>query len=208
MPIKTGLLCIPTHDEAAADGVRRLLASSMPGFVLVVEQRAPMQRNLIEDLLRRWCDEDELDLVITIGGTLPAPGPSGREIVPEATLAVAERPLPGLAEAMRAHAEEDFPLAIIDRSAAAIRGRTLLINLPAGADPARMFLEAVAGVMAPIVAYLQEDPAAPPSLARSLAGNAAESGAGEQDADTPARTTKRELNADEFQAFLKRGKQA
>ena len=192
MPIKTGLLCIPAYDEAAVESVRRLLARAVPGLVLLQERAAPMQRNLLEDLLCRWCDEEELDLVVTFGGTLPAPGPSRREIVPEATLAVAERQLPGLAEAMRAYAQDELPLAVIDRSTAAIRGRTLLLNLPAGAGAAALFLEGVLDVIGAVVAYLQEDPAAPP-LAAAPAESAPES---------PA--APRGLNAEDFAAFLKR----
>ena len=100
--IKTGILCIPTYDEAAVQAVRRVLALIDGPFVLLADQHVSMQRYVVEDLLRRWCDEDELDFVMTVGGTLPAPGPSGREVVPEATLAVAERLLPGLPETMRA----------------------------------------------------------------------------------------------------------
>ena len=99
--------------------------------------------------LRRWCDEEELDLVLTVGGTMPAPGPSGRQIVPDAAAEVAERSLPGLGEAMRAYAQETTDLALIERSAAVIRGRTLILNLPDGAGPATLFLEAVTGVIAP-----------------------------------------------------------
>jgi molybdopterin biosynthesis enzyme MoaB len=201
MPIKTGLLCIPTYDEAAVDAVRRVLAQHVPGFLLLAEQRASMQRNLLEDLLCRWCDEDELDLVVTIGGTLPAPGPSGREIVPEATLAVAERQLPGLAEAMRAHAEEELPLAIMDRSVAAIRGRTLLLNLPAGAVAAQHFLEGVVEAISAVVAHLQEDPHAPQLTASEAALPEATHGAVE-----PPPAARSGLDAGEFAAFLKRPK--
>ena len=199
MPIKTGLLCIPQYDEPAVNAVRRLLVGGVPGLLILHEHRAPMQRNLIEDILCRWCDEDELDLIVTIGGTLPAPGPGAREIVPEATLAVAERPLPGLTEAMRAYAQDDLPLAIIDRSVAAIRGRTLLINLPAGAKPARLFLEGVVDVIGAVVAHLQEDPAAPP-----LAHEDELEDSGAEDANLPSKPG---LNADDFAAFLKRRKQ-
>jgi molybdopterin biosynthesis enzyme MoaB len=139
-----------------------------------------------------------LDLVITIGGTLPAPGPSGREILPEATLRVAERPMPGLGEAMRAYAEEELPLAMIDRSVAAIRGRTLLVNLPAGARAAGLFLQGIAQYLAAVVAHLQEDPSAP-----HLAEDAAESSQAESGV---ASAPKSGLNADEFAAFLKRAK--
>jgi molybdopterin biosynthesis enzyme MoaB len=161
-------------------------------LVVLQEAAAPMQRNVLEDLLCRWCDEEELDLVVTIGGTLPAPGPSSREIVPLVTLAVAERLLPGLGEAMRAYAQDELPLAIIDGSQGAIRGRTLLLNLPAGAVPATLFLEGVLDVIASLVAHLQEDPAAP-----RLAGPA--SGVAKQEP-----LVRSGLNAEDFAAFLKR----
>jgi molybdopterin adenylyltransferase len=199
MPIKTGLLCIPQYDEPAVEAVRRLLAAGVPGLMVLQEQRAAMQRNLIEDILCRWCDEEELDLVVTIGGTLPAPGPGAREIVPDVTLAVAERRLPGLGEAMRAYAQDDLPLAIIDRSVAAIRGRTLLINLPAGSKAATLFLEGIVDVIGAVVAHLQDDPAAPP-----LASEDEPRDSGEEEANPPP---KRGLNADDFAAFLKRRKQ-
>ncbi|MBK8048642.1 MAG: hypothetical protein IPK16_16885 [Anaerolineales bacterium] len=113
--IKTAILCIPIYDEQASAAVRRLLHNGAPGCTVLLEQNAPMQRYVVEDLLRRWSDDEEMDLVLTIGGTLPAPGPSGREVVPEATLAVAERQLPGISEAMRAHAAVRTPLAWLDR---------------------------------------------------------------------------------------------
>jgi molybdopterin adenylyltransferase len=194
MPIKTGLLCVSTYDEAAVAAVRRLLAGAVPGLVVLQESRAPMQRNVLEDLLCRWCDEEELDLVVTIGGTLPAPGPSSREIVPAVTLAVAERPLPGLGEAMRAYAQDEIPLAIIDGSLAAIRGRTLLLNLPAGAAPAGLFLEGVLDVIGAVLAHLQEDPSAPQLT-----------GAATRDQIAPEEPLARSgLNAEDFAAFLKR----
>ncbi len=81
--------------------------------------------------------------------------------MPEATLAVAERLLPGLPETMRALAYEQSPLALLDRGVAAIRGRTVLLNLPAGAGPAALFLDAVVEVIPAIVRHLQDDPSAP-----------------------------------------------
>ena len=194
MPVKTGLLCVPIYDEAAIESVRGLLASALPGLLVWQEQVAPMQRNVIEDLLCRWCDEEELDLIVTIGGTLPAPGPSRREIVPAATLTVAERLLPGLGEAMRAYAQDDLPLAMIDGSLGAIRGRTLLLNLPAGAGAAAPFLEGVLDAIGAIVAHLQEDPAAPP-----LADTGAAAG---QPPGLPP--TAKGLNAADFADFLRR----
>ena len=201
MVIKTGILCVPAYDEAAVSAVRRLLAGAAPGCIVLLDHNVPMQRHLIEEVLRRWADEDELDLIVTLGGTLPAPGPSGREIVPDATQAVAERLLPGLPETMRALAQEEAPLAILDRSVAGIRGRTLILNLPAGAAAATLFLESVVEVIPTVAALLQEDP---PALRivddEETSAPAPESAA---TAATPA-AGKKALDAAEFAAFLSR----
>lgn len=198
--IKTGLLCVPAYDETAVTAVRRLLARAAAGCIVVLEQSAPMQRRVVEELLRRWADEEELDLVLTLGGTLPAAGPSGREIVPDATLSVAERLLPGLAETMRTLAREQAPLALLDRSVAAIRGRTLLLNLPAGAAAA-LFLENVLAAIPAAVALLQPEP---PPLHLVAAEATLSTPAAPPDAAPAA--GKKPLDAAEFAAFLARKK--
>jgi len=204
MVIKSGILCVPAYDEEAVQAVRRLLALTAAGIVVLQEHRVAMQRNMIEDVLRRWCDEEELDLVITIGGTRPAPGPSGREIVPEATLAVGERLMPGLPEAMRAVAQEQSELALIDRSTAVIRGRTLILNLPAGARSAALFLGAVLDVIPALLAHLQEgEPVA--SLEDTLQDTAGIDVAPATDGVQPP--AKKSLDPTEFAAFLLRPKE-
>jgi molybdopterin biosynthesis enzyme MoaB len=202
MVIRTGILCVPELDAVATQAVRQLLHESVAGVVVVQESAATSQRNWIEDVLMRWCDEEELDLVLTIGGTLPAAGPSQREVVPEATLAVLDRLLPGLPEAMRAYAQEQTALALLDRSVAGIRSRTLVINLPAGATAARLFLEAVIDVIEPALAHVREaldTPGLGDELAEFDAGASATplSGIGE-------RAGRPKLDVEEFAAFLKR----
>ncbi len=207
MVIRTGLLHIPTMDRTAGAAVRRLLHETLPSAVVLQESYAASQRHWIEETLRRWCDEDELDLVLTLGGTLPAPGPSSREITPEATLAVVERLLPGLPEAMRAEAQEETALALIDRGVAGIRGRSLILNLPAGAAVAVRFLEAVVEALPAILAHLRDDPAAP-TLADAFEDVGEETGEDAENADDPSvspeRKPARGLDADEFAAFLQR----
>ena len=83
--IRTGLLHVPQMDTAAGEAVSRTLIGSLRRVVIQQESYAASDRRWLEDTLGKWCDEDELDLLLTIGGTLPAPGPSGREVVPEAT---------------------------------------------------------------------------------------------------------------------------
>ncbi len=159
--IKTGLLCVPQMDDEAITAVSSTLMAQTPGCVVTLERSVGGQRNALEDILCRWCDEEELDLIFTIGGTLPAPGPSPREKTPEATLAVVERLLPGLSETMRAEAQTQTALALMDRGVAGIRGRTLIINLPANPAPAVLFLGAVTHLIRPILAHLWEDADAP-----------------------------------------------
>ncbi len=83
MVIRTGILHVPAIDEEAGAAVRLLLQTETPEAVVLVESYAADQR-IGWRTLRRWCDEEELDLVLTVGGTMPAPGPSGRQIVPDA----------------------------------------------------------------------------------------------------------------------------
>lgn len=76
--------------------------------------------------LRRLCDEEACDLVMTTGGT----GPAARDVTPEATRAVIERELPGFGEIMRVKSFEFVRTAILSRSTAGTRGRTLIVNMP------------------------------------------------------------------------------
>jgi molybdopterin adenylyltransferase len=86
----------------------------------------PDDRAAIEETLRRLCDDDACDLVLTTGGT----GPARRDVTPEATRAVLERELPGFGEIMRVQSFAKVPTAILSRSTAGTRGRTLIVNLP------------------------------------------------------------------------------
>lgn len=86
----------------------------------------PDDRDAITEVLRRLCDEEKLDLILTTGGT----GFSARDVTPEATMAVAERNAPGISEYMRAKSFAITPKAMLSRGVSVIRGQTLIINLP------------------------------------------------------------------------------
>jgi molybdenum cofactor synthesis domain-containing protein len=86
----------------------------------------PDEREPLEQELKRLCDEGLADLVLTTGGT----GFSPRDRTPEATLAVAERLVPGIAEAMRQHSLSVTKRAMLGRGVSVIRGKTLIVNLP------------------------------------------------------------------------------
>jgi molybdopterin adenylyltransferase len=86
----------------------------------------PDEMDQITTTLRDLCDQQHCHLVLTTGGT----GPAIRDITPEATLAVADRVMPGFGEQMRQISLQFVPTAILSRQTAVIRGQTLIINLP------------------------------------------------------------------------------
>lgn len=201
--LRLGILCVPAMDDDAVTTVLRAVQRVHAPTVLVVTGTALHQRNWLEELLCTWCDVEELDLVFTVGGTLPAPGPSTAEIVPEATRTVVERLMPGLAEAMRQHAQQQSRLAWLDRGVVGIRGRSLIVNLPAGAAPALLFLEAIVDLLPITVAHLQELSTAPQLLDELVLDE--ESTPQESSAPTaPPPATGKGLRAEEFAAFLAR----
>lgn len=99
----------------------------------------PDRREMLERELRRLCDGDLADLILTTGGT----GFSPTDVTPEATMAVVERPTPGIPEAMRYYSLQITPRAMLSRAAAGIRGRTLIVNLPGSPKAVRECLQAI-----------------------------------------------------------------
>jgi len=86
----------------------------------------PDDQELLAKQMRYWADELSLDLILTTGGT----GFSQRDVTPEATLAVADRLVPGIAEVMRAESLKITPRAMLSRATAVLRKFTLIVNLP------------------------------------------------------------------------------
>lgn len=107
---------------------------------LVIDQRMiPDDQELIEKTLIDLCDRLKADLVLTTGGT----GFSLRDRTPEATLAVADRNAPGIAEAIRAYSMQITNRAMLSRGVSVIRGQTLIINLPGSPKAVRESLECI-----------------------------------------------------------------
>ena len=109
------------------------------GFNVTHTAIVPDELSMIRNELIRCADELKVDLVLTTGGT----GFSPRDVTPEATLSVIERETRGIPEAMRYASLQITPRGCLSRSAAGIRGRTLIINLPGSEKAARENLEAV-----------------------------------------------------------------
>lgn len=102
--------------------LRRILATPWRP----VRRLVPDERELIEAALRELADAETCPLIVTTGGTGPAP----RDVTPEATEAVCDRMLPGFGELMRAVSLRSVPTAILSRQTAGTRGRSLIVNLP------------------------------------------------------------------------------
>ncbi len=96
------------------------------GFAVTYTAIVPDEPDMIKEQLVKCADELKIALVLTTGGT----GFSPRDITPEATMEVVERLTPGIPEAMRAESMKITPKGCLSRSAAGIRGRSLIINLP------------------------------------------------------------------------------
>lgn len=110
-------------DESGPAIAGRLKAA---GYEVVEQLLIADDAEMLKKQLCRLADQRQLDLVLTTGGT----GFSPRDVTPEATLAVAERSAPGIAEAIRAASLAVTSRAMLSRGAAVIRGKTLIINLP------------------------------------------------------------------------------
>ena len=109
------------------------------GWEVAYTALVPDEKEMIKQELLSCADEKGIALVLTTGGT----GFSPRDITPEATLAVIERETRGIPEAMRYASLQITPRGCLSRSAAGIRGRTLIVNLPGSEKAAKENLAAV-----------------------------------------------------------------
>jgi molybdopterin adenylyltransferase len=120
------------------------------GWEVVSATALPDEQQLIENNLKMVADAREADVILTTGGT----GVGPRDVTPEATIAVAERLIPGFAEHMRSEGAKKTERAILSRAAAAIRGLTIIVNLPGSPTGAIESLDAITELLPHAVAVL------------------------------------------------------
>jgi molybdopterin adenylyltransferase len=114
------------YEDLSGAAIRETLAAWCKTPWEAVYRLIPDERAVIEQTLKELADEEGCCLIVTTGGTGPAP----RDVTPEATEAVCERMLPGFGELMRAVSLTHVPTAILSRQTAGLRGKSLIVNLP------------------------------------------------------------------------------
>lgn len=111
------------------------------GYEVTVYKVLPDDQETLENEMKRIADEGLADIIFTTGGT----GFSLRDVTPEATIAVSDRLVPGIPEAMRAYSMTITPKAMLSRAAAGIRKSTLIVNMPGSPKAVRESLEYIIG---------------------------------------------------------------
>ncbi len=114
----------------------------------------PDEEEQISRTLETWADEAKLDLVLTTGGTGPAP----RDRTPEATIAVLDFEIPGIPEAMRADGSKHVPTAALARGVAGVRGQTVIINLPGSPKAVREGMQVIKPLLVHLIQKVKGDP--------------------------------------------------
>jgi molybdopterin adenylyltransferase len=125
------------YDDKGVPALEEWLSSAVLNSLSLIARVIPDEQAVIENTLKELADVESCDVILTTGGTGPAP----RDITPEATLAVADKVMPGFGEQMRQISLRFVPTAILSRQVAVIRGSTLIINLPGQPKSIRETLE-------------------------------------------------------------------
>jgi len=160
MTIRFGILTLSDRSSSGerADSSGPALAHLIQAenWSVVKQAILPDEESAIREMLISWADSNEMDVILTTGGT----GFSPRDVTPEATRAVIERDAPGLAEAMRAASLKITSHAMLTRIVTGIRKKTLIINLPGSPKGAVENLQVVLPVLEHAIKLLQESPEA------------------------------------------------
>ena len=131
-PVRIGLVSISdrassgAYEDKGIPALQSWLGTALKNPIEWVTRLIPDEQPGIEATLRELVDVEHCHLVLTTGGTGPAP----RDVTPEATLAVADKVMPGFGEQMRQISLQFVPTAILSRQVAVIRAKSLIINLP------------------------------------------------------------------------------
>jgi len=140
------------REDLSGPMLREILGKA--GFSVTKTEILPDDQQLLEQRLRHLADESCLDLVVTTGGT----GVSPQDVTPDATLAVIDREVPGMAEAMRVNSLAKTSHAMLSRAVVGVRGQTLIINLPGSVTGARENMQVLLPALEHALDKIQGDP--------------------------------------------------
>ena len=132
--------------DTSGDAIGELMESE--GYSLVHRALVADERPLISEKLKLWCEDGEVDLVLTTGGT----GLGPRDVTPEATGDVVEVDVPGILEAVRLETRKITPTAVLSRGIAGVRNGCLIVNLPGSPKGVRECL----AVAVPVIPHALE----------------------------------------------------
>ena len=138
--------------DLAGPAIEKLIVDQ--GWSVVRLEIMPDELLMLKEALANWADSDNMDIILTTGGT----GFSPRDITPESTKAVIERDAPGLVEAMRIASLKVTAHGMLSRATAGIRGRALIVNLPGSPRAAIENLNVILPVLKHAVELLSDDP--------------------------------------------------
>ena len=127
------------YEDLSGPAIEKFLGEAVTSPWEIVRCLVPDEQGLIETSLEELVDSEGCSVVVTTGGTGPAP----RDVTPEATEAVCERMLPGFGEQMRTVSLRHVPTAVLSRQTAGIRGSCLILNLPGSPRSIREILDEV-----------------------------------------------------------------
>ena len=145
--IKVGILTISDgvssghREDTSGDVIQEI--SKAQGWTVAKRAVVPDEGEQIARTLKSWADTLKLDMILTTGGT----GLGPRDVTPEATVSVLDRPVPGIAEYMRAESIRATPFGMLSRGIAGARKRSLIVNLPGSPKAVRECLDAVKQVL-------------------------------------------------------------
>lgn len=131
---------------AALEELLKELGAEIAGREVLADDLEPLSESL-----RRWAEREDVNLIVTTGGT----GFGPRDNTPEATIAVIEKEAPGLSEAMRTETRKNTPMAMISRGVCGTLSGTLIINLPGSPKAVRESFSVIKPVLPHVMALLE-----------------------------------------------------